>query len=232
MLAKLKAYGFTDDALELMTAHLLGRRQRVKLDGVYSRWRTIKTGVPQGSLLGPLLFNMYVNNLNYFVSNTSLRLYADGTTEYALNVSPMVLQCVINSDLGVLSRWFGLNYLQIDAAKTQVLVIGLSLYEYEFHLNNARIGMQDTIKILGIVLDSKLTSKAHIKEQLKKACAKASALRRLRNFIPKFVMVRLYKAYVLSHIEYCSPLLLGIGNAETTKMESTNYYYYYIILVS
>ena len=171
-----------------------------------------------------LLLNTYVNDLNYFVSNASLRLYADDTTEYASDVSPMVLQCVIKSDLGVLSRWFGLNHLQINAAKTQALVIGPSLYEYEFHLNNARIGTQDTIKMLGIVLDSKLTFKAHIKEQLKKACAKASALRKLRKFIPNHVMVRLYKVYVLSHIEYCSPLLLGISNAETTKMETTNYY--------
>ena len=155
---------------------------------------------------------MYVNDLNYFVSNTSSRLYADDTTEYASDVSPMVLQCVFNSDLGVLSRWFGLNYLQINTTKKQVHVIGPSLYEYEFHLNNARIAMQDTIKILGIVLDSKLTFKAHIKEELKKGCAKALALRRLRKFIPKFVMVRLYKAYVLPHIEYCSSLLLGIIN--------------------
>ena len=79
LLAKLKAYGFTDDALKLMAAYLFGRRQRVKLDGVFSPWRTIRTGIPQVSLLGPLLFNMYVNDLNYFVSNTSLRLYADDT---------------------------------------------------------------------------------------------------------------------------------------------------------
>ena len=135
-----------------------------------------------------------------------------------------MLQCVINSDLSVLSRWFGLNYLKINAAKTQAVAIGLSLYEYEFHLNNVKVETQDTLKILGVVLDSKLTFKAHIKEQLKKACAKASALRRIRKFIPKYVMVRLYKAYVLPHLEYCSPLLLGIGNAETTKMENTNYY--------
>ena len=87
-----------------------------------------------------------------------------------------------------------------------------------------KIEKQETLKILGVVLDSKLTFKVHIKEQLKKACVKASALRRLRKFIPKYVMVSLYKAYVLPHLEYCSPLLLGIGNAETTKMENTNYY--------
>ena len=172
-----------------MTAYLLGRRQSVKLEGVYSPRRTVTTGVPQGSLLGPLLFNMYINDLNYFVSNASLRLYADDTTEYASDVSPTVLQCVINSDLSVLLRWFGLNYLKIDAAKTQTVAIGSSLYEYEFHLNNVKVEKQDALEIL--VLDSKLTFKAHIKEQLKKACAKASALRGLRKFIPKYVMIRL-----------------------------------------
>ena len=116
LLAKLKAYGFTYDALELMTAYLVGQRQRVKLDGVHSTWRTVRTGVPQGSLLGPLLFNMYVNDVNYFIANTSLRLYADDTTENAFDVSPMILQFVITSDLSVLWRWFRMNFLQINAA--------------------------------------------------------------------------------------------------------------------
>ena len=75
-----------------------------------------------------------------------------------------------------------------------------------------------------MVLDSKLTFKAHIKQQLNKGCAKASALRRIRKFISKDVLVRLYKAYVLPHLEYCSPLLLGVGNTETTKIETTNYF--------
>ena len=66
--------------------------------------------------------------------------------------------------------------------------------------------------------------KAHIKEQLNKACAKASALWSLRKFTSKDVLVHLYKAYVLSHLEYCSPLLLGVGKAETTKIETTNYF--------
>ena len=106
---------------------------------------------------------MYVNDLNYFLSNTSLRLYADDTTEYASDVSPMVLQCVINSNLSVLSRWFGLHYSKINAAKTQAVAIGPSSYEYEFHLNNAKVETQDTLKIFGVVLDSKLTFKEHRK---------------------------------------------------------------------
>ena len=163
---------------------------------------------------------MYVNDLNYFVSNTSLTLYADDTTEYASDVSPTVLQCVINSHLNVLPRWFGLNYLKINATRTQAVAIWPSLYEYEFHLINEKVEKQDTLKILGVVFNSKLTFKAYIKEQLKKACAKASALWRLCKFIPNYVMVRLYKAYVLPHLEYCSPLLLVIGNAETTKIET------------
>ena len=84
--------------------------------------------------------------------------------------------------------------------------------------------MKDTLKILGVVSDSKLTFKAHLKEQLNKACAKASALRRIRKFISKDVLVRLYKVYFLSHLEYCSPVLLGVGNSKTTKMEATNYF--------
>ena len=95
--------------LNALGSILLSSRREI-LNDVHFTWRNIRTCVPQGSLLGPLLFNMYVNNLNYFNTNTSLRLYADDTTEYASDVSPVVLQFVINSDLRVLSRWFRMNF--------------------------------------------------------------------------------------------------------------------------
>ena len=112
LLVKLKAYGFTDDALGLTAAYLLERRQRVQVNGVYSQWRAINVGVPQGSLLGPLLFNLNVNDLTFFAGDLI-------RTEYASDPSPMVLQYAINSDLSPLSSWFESNYLKIDAAKMQ-----------------------------------------------------------------------------------------------------------------
>ena len=77
---------------------------------------------------------------------------------------------------------------------------------------------------LGLLFVPQRAYRRCISIQLGRACVKASALRRLRKFISKDVMVRLYKAYVLPHLEYCIPLFLGVGNVEASKMESTNYY--------
>ncbi|XP_068728844.1 uncharacterized protein [Montipora capricornis] len=152
LLAKLRAYGFTDQALELMSNYLKDRRQRVKLDGIYSDWKPLKVGVPQGSLLGPLLFNIYIDDLNLQVTNSSLRLYADDTTEYASDASPPVLEFIINSDLYILSTWLRQNY-QINASKTQAMAIGPVSYRYNFSVDNNEVDVNDTLKILGVTLD-------------------------------------------------------------------------------
>ena len=220
LLAKLRAYGFSDEAVELMSSYLHGRRQRVRLDNVFSEWRPVITGVPQGSLLGPLLFNLYVNDINYFITSSSLRIYADDTTEYASDPSPIALQYIVNADLKQLNTWLVINYLNLNIPKTQATVTGPSSYE----LAANEIEVTDSLKILGVTLDRKLTFRSHIKDQLRKACAKAAALRRLRRFVPQDVMIRLYKAYILPQLEYCSPLLLGIGKVEQGKMEDTNEY--------
>lgn len=121
ILAKLKAYGSPPSALNLISSYLLGRRQQVKLSGVCSSYSEVMVGVPQESLLGPLLFNIYINDLNYAIPDVSLRLYADDTTMYASDVSPMVLEFIMNKGHERLSSWFRENYLVInnkDASNT------------------------------------------------------------------------------------------------------------------
>ena len=112
LLAKLKAYGFSPHSLELMSAYLLSRQQCVRLEGVCSNLKTVKSGVPQGSLLGPLLLDILINDLNFCVPNFSLRLYADDTTAYLSDVSPTILEFSFNKDLQTLSSWFESNHFQ------------------------------------------------------------------------------------------------------------------------
>ena len=124
LLAKLQAYGSSPSASNLIYSYLLGRRQRVKLSGICSNYSEVMVGVPQGSLLGPLLFKIYINDLNYALPDVSLRLYADDTTMYASDVSPMVLEFVVNNGLERSSSWFRENHLVINNTKTQAVPIG------------------------------------------------------------------------------------------------------------
>ena len=106
------------------------------------------------------------------------------------------------------------------------MAIGPSAYEDDFNLGGSTNELTDTLQILGVKFDCKLKFKDHITEQSKKACAKASRLSRIRRFIPEEIMIWLYKAYILPHLEYCGPLLLGIGHGEAKKIEDSNYYIY------
>ena len=174
LLAKLKAYGFSPHALELMSTYPLGRQQCVRLEGVWSNFKSVKPGVPQGSPLGPLLFNIFINDLDFCVPNVSLRLSADDTTAYLSDVSATILEFSFNKDLQTRSSWFESNLLTVNSTKTQALSVGPCDYHYSLFLNNARIEFLQSIKILGFTLDKDLWYKEHISDQLKKAYAEKS----------------------------------------------------------
>ena len=118
--AKLKASGFSPRTLEMMSSYLLGRQQRVSVTGLCSNFKSIKTDVPQGSLLGPLLSNIFINYLNC-VPSVSLRLQADNTTAYLSDVSPTILEFSMNENLQTLLSWFDSNLLTVNSTKTQAL---------------------------------------------------------------------------------------------------------------
>ena len=168
LLAKLKAYGLSQSSMSLMSSYLLGSKQRVCLHGVCSSYSELRAGLPQGSLLGPLLFNIFINDLNYAVPDVSLKLYADDTTLYASDVSPIALQFVVNWGLSCPSEWFDANYLLINNAKTQALSIGLCKYDFDLTLNGSGVTKLPSIRILGVELDSMSNFIEHICSQLKK----------------------------------------------------------------
>ena len=123
-----------------------------------------------------------------------------------------------------LTLWFTANYLQVNATKTQAMTLGKSQYPYNLFIGDKSIEIEPTLKILGVTLDRDLSFKPHVAIMLKKAYAKIAALRRIKRLVPSDVMISLYKAYVLPHLEYCCPLLLGISKASKKNIERTNHY--------
>ena len=99
----------------------------------------VEGGAFTGVLLGPLLFNIFINDLNYAVPDVSLRLYADDTTLYASDVSPIALQFVVKKGLSRLSEWFDANYLLINNAKPQALPIAPCKYDFDINLNGSGV---------------------------------------------------------------------------------------------
>ena len=91
LIAKLDAYGFDQSSLSYIYSYLSNRKQRTKINNSYSSWSNIKSGVPQGSILGPLLFNIYLNDIFYFVSKCDITNYADDTTPYS--VEETIMHC-------------------------------------------------------------------------------------------------------------------------------------------
>ena len=128
-------------------------------------------------MLGPLLFNIFVNDS---VNITSLRLYADDTTQYVANVCPVSLEFNVNQDLKSLIEWFTRTFLQVNASKTQATTLGKSQFNYEFSIDAKLIEIEPTLKILGVTLDKTLSFKPHITNMLKKAFVKIVALRRIK----------------------------------------------------
>ena len=115
-----------------------------------------------GFPIGVSFFNIFINDLNFFVPHMSLRLYANDTTGYYSDTSPNVLQYVVNSELNLLSSWFDQNHLLVNNDKTQALPLGPCSYKYDIVLNDIKVVTQESMKIRGFTLDKMLTFMDHI----------------------------------------------------------------------
>ena len=128
LLAKLHAYGVSKQAFKLLMSYLRNRYQRTKVNGEYSSWEEILTGVPQGSVLGPLLFDIYLDDLLYIVENTEICNFADDTTPHSSGFDLKEVMIDFEHDCSLLVEWFRDNYLTLNADKCHLLVSG---HKYE-----------------------------------------------------------------------------------------------------
>ena len=178
LVAKLHAYGLTPAACCLLGNYLSGRRQRVKISNARSTWETLAKGVPQGSILGPLLFNIFINDMFYFMGKRPVYNYADDNS--LSNSAPSVDEVLSNlrHDCEISLRWFNHNGMEANPNKFQFFM-SLSCPNENIELkisDNVTITSEPCVKALGINIDNRLTFTDHISS----CCAKAA--RQLNRF--------------------------------------------------
>ena len=124
LLRKLEIYGINGSALSLIKSYLSERTQKCQVNGVVLSGRSVKCGIPQGSILGPLFFLLYINDLLECLTKTTPRLFADDTNLTAIGETINEVEIAMNSDLECLKGWIQANKLSLNIAKTEFLVIG------------------------------------------------------------------------------------------------------------
>ena len=156
LLAKLDAYGFSRTSLKLMQNYLCNRQQRISINGSFSDWTEVITGVPQGSILGPLLFNKFLNDIFMFISKCNLCNYADDNTLYSTGKNLNRTRRNLEMEFMILHQWFHENHMTLNPGKCHYMVIGSRDLSHEIVLNNSKITSPNEEKLVSIFLDSKL----------------------------------------------------------------------------
>ena len=192
LIAKLHAYGFGRCALLMIHSYLSQRRQRVKINGSFSTWKEVQKGVPQGSVLGPLLFNVYINDLFLLMNRAEICNYADDTTIY-------ICGSEVENVIGGLEQ---------DASQLSTinLIFGEKKDKMKLHVGMAVLEDSNEETLLGVTLDTKLNFKTHVQTLCKKASQKLHALSRISIFMESKKIKLMMNTFIMSQFSYC-PLI-------------------------
>jgi hypothetical protein len=206
LLKKLERYGIRGQPLNWFRSYLSNRQQYVHYGNSNSDKQTLVCGVPQGSVLGPLLFIIYTNDLSASLMKTKSILFADDTTIYASNKDLSKLYADVNADLVYLNDWFMANKLSLNVGKTNYLLIS-NISCVTTSVPILRIGTSDIerkpfVKFLGVYIDENLTWHEHIKVCKSKLISALYAINKVKVLLPVRVLKTLYYSLVYPHLTY------------------------------
>jgi hypothetical protein len=182
LMHKLKGYGISGNLLHLIEDFLHDRKQRVLLNGAHSAWSTVTSGIPQGSVLGPILFTIYINDLTDVIENM-VKLVADNTKVYAAVNNTDEIDS-LQSDIERLMNWSDTWLLKFNKSKCKHTHLGPETGT-SYSMLDDTIELSNEGKDLGITIDSKLNFQQHIHIQVKKANKKLGIINRTFNYMDK-----------------------------------------------
>ena len=231
LVAKFEAYGIDKTGLSLIYDYLSNRKQRTKINSSYSDWYNIIRGVPQGSILGPLLFNVFTNDLFLFIERTNICNFADDNTIHICQNDLKTILKDLRYDILNLLRWFKENSMKANPKKFQFMILGkMSRQPIMLNINQIKVKESQKVLLLGPTIDNQLTFKDHVDMLCSTANYKLHALRRIRKYLTPVKARLLYNAFINSQFNYASVIWMFCRKTDYLKIEKIQYKAYEALL--
>ena len=238
LIAKLIAYNLSLDSCQLIASYLHKIKQRTKISNITSDSAPITKGVAQGSIIGPLAFNLFVNDLFYRPLKSTPFNYADDSSVFTHHKDINVIKSLLEEDAKILISWFNNNGMKANANKFQCMFnnngmkanankfqcmfLNSNPFSSDVHqtlcINNSVLNSQQSIKLLGVHIDRKLSFTEHLNHITSKASRQVNVLRHLSTYLDSKSKYNIYVSFIKSNFLYCSNVWYFCGRLNLRKM--------------
>lgn len=218
----LRRYGIAGNVLKWFSSYLEERTQVTLFNGVLSPEVAVDLGVPQGSVLGPLLFILYMNDIKKALQRSEVNMFADDTVIYVTGSCREECCEILNAELNVFADWLKRKKLKLNVSKTKCMLITNQRRDDTdgtVYIDGEVVERVDVIKYLGVMLDNKLNFDEHINYTIRKAARKLGIMYRLNKYLSFDNKLMIYNTLIAPHFDYCASILFTATQQQQKRMQ-------------